>query len=375
VTQLPEPCRRLLKVQRGVVATWQADQTGITPAQMRSLVRSGRWQRLHLGVYAAFTGEPPRHARLWGAVLRAGPRSALSHETAAELYGLQRRSTLLHVTIPASQRLEPIPGFVIHRSTRFWEACDPGLRPPRTLIDETVLDLAQEAASFDDVVALVARACQQGLTTPFLLSETLSQRTRSRWRTEIDLALRDVSDGVHSPLEFRYVHDVERAHGLPDAKRQTVGAARGHLVRRDARYGYGLVVELDGQASHPDEQRWRDKHRDNAAAADGLATLRYGWADVTERACETAAEIGQVLRLGGWPGPLRTCGPACRLPPAALAAPPTPAAPRPPQSPPLPPQHPLARPSTPLANDLGGSRALYARQPPRSLENGDPRGG
>jgi hypothetical protein len=340
VTQLPDSCRRLLKVQRGVVATWQADQTGITPAQMRSLVRSGRWRCLHLGVYAAFTGEPPRQAALWAAVLRAGPRSALSHETAAELYGLRRRSTLLHVTIPASQRLEPISGFAIHRSIRFWAVCDPGSRPPRTLIDETVLDLVQESASFDDVVALVARACQQGLTTPFLLSESLSQRTRSRWRTEIDLALQYVADGVHSPLEFRYVRDVERAHGLPDAKRQTVGAARGHLVRRDARYRYGLVVELDGQASHPDEQRWRDKHRDNAAAADGLATLRYSWADVTERTCETAAEIGRVLRLRGWPGPLRTCGPACRLPPAALLASPAPDLPQPS---PRQPQHPFGQ--------------------------------
>jgi hypothetical protein len=283
---------------------------------MQNFVRSGRWRRLHLGVYAAFTGEATRHAWLWAAVLRAGPHSALSHETAAELHGLLQRSRLLHVAIPASQRLEPIPGFVIHRSTRFWEACDPRSRPPRTLIDETVLDLVQQAASFDDVVALLARACQQRLTTPFLLGETLRQRTRCAWRAEIDLALRDVSEGVHSPLEFRYVRDVERAHGLPDAQRQAVGTARGHLVRRDARYSrYGLVVELDGAASHPDEQRWPDKHRDNAAAAQGLITLRYGWADVTEHACETADEIGRVLRLRGWPGPLRRCGPACRLPP------------------------------------------------------------
>src|ERR1700734_2504751 len=53
--QFTEPCRPLLKSQRGVVPPWQADQAGITPAEMRSLVRSGRWRRLHLGVYAAFT--------------------------------------------------------------------------------------------------------------------------------------------------------------------------------------------------------------------------------------------------------------------------------------------------------------------------------
>jgi hypothetical protein len=316
VTQLPEPCRRLLKVQRGVVATWQADQAGITPSQMRSFARWGRWQRLHLGVYATFTGEPPPDARIWAAVLRAGPQAILSHETAAELHGLRdRHTTPLHVTVPKSQRLDPICGIVIHRSSRVLEARDPGLLPPRTSIDETVLDLVQTAASFDDVVALLARSCQRQLTKPFLLSESLRLRAKSRWRSEIDVALRDIADGVHSPLEYRYVRDVERRHGLPAAKRQQGAIQRGHRIYRDARYGlYRVVVELDGKASHPDEQRWEDKHRDNAAAVEGFVTLRYGWADVTERTCETAAEIGAVLRNRGWPGLLRNCGPSCRVP-------------------------------------------------------------
>ena len=57
-----------------------------------------------------------------------------------------------------------------------------------------------------------------------------------------------------------------------------------------------------------------DDVADNAAAADGLFSLRYGWADITEHACETACEVGAVLSRRGWPGPLRKCGPDCRLP-------------------------------------------------------------
>jgi hypothetical protein len=316
VTQLPGRCHKLLGRQRGVIATWQADSADLSPRRMENLVRTGRWQRLHLGVYAAFTGEPPRDAVLWSAVLRAGPQAILSHETAAELHGiLDKPAKRIHVTVPQPQHMHPVPGLVIHRSSRILEARDPGSLPPCTMIDETVLDLAQAAATFDDVVALVARACQQGLTTPFLLSESLVLRAKFRWRREIDLALRDVADGVHSPLEYRYVRDVERAHGLPAAKRQARASQHGRRASRDARYGrYGLVVELDGKASHPDEQRWRDKHRDNAAAAEGLTTLRYGWADVTERTCETAAEIAAVLRRRGWPGSLHRCGPRCRIP-------------------------------------------------------------
>jgi hypothetical protein len=315
VAQLPDRCQRLLKVQRGVIASWQADQAGITHSRMRNLVRYGRWQSLQLGVYAAFSGEPSREAVLWSAVLRAGPQAILSHETAAELDGLlDKRDKRIHVSVPHPQHMRPVPGLVIHRSSRILQARDPRLLPPRTMIDETVLDLVQAATSFDDVIALLARACQKRLTTPFLLSESLRLRAKARWRSEIDLALRDVADGVHSPLEYRYVHDVERAHGLPTAKRQTSASQHGGRIHRDARYGrYGLVIELDGQASHPDERRWHDKHRDNAAAAEGLATLRYGWADVTERTCETAAEIAEVLRRRGWPGPLLRCGPNCRI--------------------------------------------------------------
>jgi hypothetical protein len=52
-------------------------------------------------------------------------------------------------------------------------------------------------------------------------------------------------------------------------------------------------------------------YRDNAAAALGLVTLRYSWADVTLRPCWVAEQVGQVLASRGWPGPLRRCGPAC----------------------------------------------------------------
>ena len=51
--------------------------------------------------------------------------------------------------------------------------------------------------------------------------------------------------------------------------------------------------------------------RDNANLAQGTRTLRYGWPDVTEYRCRTAAEIAGVLRRQGWTGSLRRCGPAC----------------------------------------------------------------
>jgi len=312
--ELPRPCLRLLSAQCGVIASWQAEAAGISGRHMRNLELSGRWQRLHFGVYAAFTGQPPRSAGLWAAVLRAGPRAILSHETAAELDGLSDKpSKVIHVTVRSEQHRQPVAGVVIHRSSRSIAFKQHRPLPPRTATEETVLDLADATASFDTVVWLVARACRGGLTTPFLLADSLQLRARARWRGKLREALQDVAEGVHSPLEYRYLHGVERAHGLPRPDRQAEADRQPGRIFRDIHYRrYGVAVELDGTASHPDEQRWQDKRRDNAAAADGIFTLRYGWADVTERPCETAREIATVLARGGWPGTLRRCGPECR---------------------------------------------------------------
>jgi hypothetical protein len=133
-----------------------------------------------------------------------------------------------------------------------------------------------------------------------------------RWRGWVTAALHDAADGVHSPLERRYVHGVERAHGLPPARRQARRRhGSGNRYLDNLYEPFRLCVELDGNAAHPAEGRWRDTRRDNANLAQGVRTLRYGWPDVTEYRCRTAAEIAEVLRGQGWTGTLRRCGPAC----------------------------------------------------------------
>src|SRR5262249_42109168 len=157
--------------------------------------------------------------------------------------------------IPAAQRLKPIDGFVIHNSVRIREARHPGLLPPRTMIEETVLDLTQDVSSFDDVVSLLTKACQRRLTFPWMLRERVDMRAKFRWRAEILQPLDDVKAGVPSPLEYRSLRDVERAQGLPAGERQVPAVQSGRTIYRDVLYKhYGVVVELDGRASHADRR-------------------------------------------------------------------------------------------------------------------------
>jgi len=315
--ELPEDCQEVVSYQRGVLSRAQALDAGVGAAVVASRLRAGHWQRLHRGVYATFTGEPGREAELWAALRRAGPAAVLSHHTAAELSQLTtRRSPLIHVTVPRQQHLRPIPGIVVHRSGRIEAARHPGHTPPRTRIEETTLDLAGTAAELDDALAWLARACGGRLTTPDRLRAAVDSRARVRWRTELAAALDDIADGAHSVLELRYLRRVERPHRLPRAQRQ-VRVVRGRRTEyRDALYPeYGVAVETDGQIAHPLAARWQDQHRDNAATATGINTLRYGWTDITQRPCEVAAEVAAVLRLRGWTGMPRPCGPTCPIRP------------------------------------------------------------
>jgi len=311
---LPVALRNLVRHQLGVVSRSQVIRAGLTADMIKFRVRSGRWQQIYPGVYATFTGVLGRGPQLWAALLSAGSGAVLSHDTAAELHRLIDRQTgAIHVMVPRQRHINPVSGAVIHRSGRAIEAVEGYSNPPRTKVEETVLDLTQTARTFDDVCGWVTRAFARDLTDEARLRKAMTQRTKLRWRSDLDELIAAVSGGDHSVLEFRYHRDVERAHGLPKPDRQVPftgpGGRRG---RRDRVYQeYGVVVELDGRLAHPAEHQRRDQARDNAAAVGGQQTLRYGWPQVKWEACATAAEVAKVLRRHGWEGRPRPCSPGC----------------------------------------------------------------
>jgi hypothetical protein len=246
--------------------------------------------------------------------LWAGGGAALSHETAAELQRLtEKPCDLIHVTVPWARRVAAPRGLMLHRCRRAGERVLVNSNPPRTKVEETVLDLAETAASFDDVCGWVTRAFAREVTDQERLQVAMRQRPRLRWRADLHELIAAAADGDHSVLEFRYDRDVERAHGLPEPVRQApFTGPDGRRGRRDRVYqGYGVVVELDGRLGHGPEEKWRDKDRDNAAAAGGQQSLRYGWTHVRWHPCATALQVATVLKVHGWDGWPRPCSPGC----------------------------------------------------------------
>jgi hypothetical protein len=318
---LSESCQQLLEEQGGVIARWQAPAVSLDPSVIDRRLRQGRWQPLYRGIYATFTGRPERESLMWGAVLRAGPNAALSYQTAAELDGLtDTRIAAIHVTVSpqrqikvsGTERSATAPRIIVHRSARLAAARHPVRVPPRTRVEETVLDLAQASACFEEALAWTVAACERRRTTHAALLTAMGIRPRMRWRAELSAALDDIGAGIHSVLEFRYVRGVERPHGLPAGRRQARQSRGSRSNYLDTLYAdFGLAVELDGRAAHRARDRWHDAHRDNFLAAAGIVTLRYSWADVTERPCQVAGEVGRALRRRGWPGSVSRCGLTC----------------------------------------------------------------
>src|SRR6202046_3134472 len=310
---IPQTLSGLARDQAGVVTRQQALGAGMSDGAIVAKIRFARWQRVHAGVYATFTGPMTRDAQLWAAVLAAGPGAQLSHQTAAEFNKLtDRPSPSIHVTIPPNRRIASPQGVIIHLSSTLtfgWRFAR-GI-PPHTFAEETVIDLVHAATDLNDVIACVTGGFGKRKLSEGRLKEVAAARKRLRWRGDLDEIILAGAGGAHPALEYRYDHDVEQAHGLPKAAKQVKytkpDGSRGY---RDRYYQkYKLIVELDGKQYHPQEYRGRDQDRDNDATATVGSTLRYGWVDVTSKRCGSARQVHAALARRGSPGPPKAWSP------------------------------------------------------------------
>lgn len=300
----PEDLLLLAAQQSWVVTAEQAIAHGLPRASLKRLVDHGVWQRLARGVFLLGVGEPTWLALAWAGTLIGGDRSRLGFAAAGHLWGLvEDPPPTIPVLVPWTTVLDPREPWTFRRER-------PGVRsdrspgyPSRTTLEDTVIDLCADATP-RELVSIVTGAVQSRRTSTAALLAALDRRTRLSQRGLLKELLADVGEGAESALELRYLHDVERRHRLPRARRQHRSARRRAV--RDLRYEeYALLIELDGRVHIAG--RFRDMERDNGALLDGEVTLRYGWADVSGRPCQVAGEVARLLTLRGWSGLLTRC--------------------------------------------------------------------
>jgi hypothetical protein len=254
---------------------------------------------------------------VWAGLLWAGNGAALGRSTALRQFGgkgVPDEGTI-HVVVDHAVRISDTVGVAVTRRQDLTGLVHPVKRPPSVRLEDAALHEAAARTRVSDGLAILADVCQQRATTEARLRQTLTELPRLRNRRVWAAVLDDVASGANSLLEVRYLRDVERAHGLPTPNRQQVGTSVGRRVWRDGEYpAFGVTLELDGRLGHEwATDRRHDRRRDLVVAGSGGVTLRHGYADVLEEACETAALVVRVLWSRGWPGQPKACGRACRI--------------------------------------------------------------
>jgi predicted transcriptional regulator of viral defense system len=91
----------LVTRQHGVIARWQLLDLGFSAAAIRHRLDSGRLYLIYRGVYAVGRKELPQEGKWMAAVLAAGPGAILSHQSAAELWGIRSPlGGIIDVSVP-----------------------------------------------------------------------------------------------------------------------------------------------------------------------------------------------------------------------------------------------------------------------------------
>ena len=274
--------------QYGAFSLTQARKAGLTDTMIQRRLESGAWMRVVAEVYV-LTSSPPRWERQVAAAILSRREAIVSGTTAAVLHGYEGfRPGRPEITVPdgVSSR-SPVARVV--RSRWFDEISTTRLSGFRVASEaETILALAGrltvaqlesllddrvtagkvEVDDFEVIRRRVAGGRVRGSARLFPL---LDERAVNAWEppgNQLERYLDLLTDDPRIP-------SVSRQHPFRLADRDSI------VDRFIARWR--LILEADGRRWHTRRADFeRDRQRDNAAAAQGLAVLRFTWRMLTQ---------------------------------------------------------------------------------------------
>jgi very-short-patch-repair endonuclease len=284
----------LAERQHGIVTARQLIALGISATERRYRVRVGRLHPIHRGVYAVGHRDLSENGLFIAAVAAVGAEAALSHVSAAALWGLMQSTGDVHVTTTRS--IKPRPGIRLH-ITRSLPAPDVtrhyGI--PVTTPACTVLDVAQ-GLSERKLRRLVHEGEVQRLVSNGDLREQLH---RSPGRRGGPRLLAIVDEGpVRTRSEFEEVtYDLLRRNGFPRPRTNTPLPGLPSWLEVDFHFpGTSLVIEADGEQFHG--TRWRrrtDARKQAMIEAAGFRVIRLTWEQVTGDEAQTVRRLRRAL--------------------------------------------------------------------------------
>ncbi|MGB7980560.1 MAG: hypothetical protein WCF36_07180 [Candidatus Nanopelagicales bacterium] len=259
--------RRLLRSQRGVIASWQAREVGLSVRQLNR-ARLTTWQQVTARTFVAGELEVTAAQLRVAGVLEGGPQAALTGTSALVESGWTGDSAgCVDIVVARGQRSRQVPAPPWLRVHVTVDVPPRSGRPSRVTAARAVVDSAAWARTPRERLFLLTSAVQQRLTNPDQIRRQLLSRGRVPFAREIRDVLDEIEGGVTSTAEADFRRAC-RARGLPTPRMQVRRFVGGRVRRTDAEFtlpdGRLLIVEIDG-VGHLGVAQWHaDLARQNA---------------------------------------------------------------------------------------------------------------
>jgi hypothetical protein len=262
----------LASVQHGLVTAAQLAEAGIGSSGISKRVQRGTLHRLHRGVYAVGHTADSWQRRWMAAVLASGNGAALSHRSAASLWGLLRpHSGPIEVVSRTRSGRSPRTGILLHR--------------PRTLrayeiVSRHRIPVTTPARTIDDLRdAVPARDWRRAVRQAELAKMRLNPQVKT--------------DRTRSDLEQDFLR-ICLTGGLP---RPEVNVKVGRWTVDSLWRAERLAVEVDSYLYHRGRIAFQDDHaRDLDLRRAGLQVRRFDEVQIETQPELVLADLRDALQ-------------------------------------------------------------------------------
>jgi hypothetical protein len=290
--------------------------SGLSRARVRTMVKRGALISVGHGAY--ITAElasrmlilPERDTaiRAMAALATLGPGTVVSHDTAAELHGLDRLTCGQRLTVSRppglGSRSASEPGVLVHAAAL--PAVDVGWRfgVPVTTVPRTVIDLAR-TLDFRSGLVVADSALHQHLTSKRELRDVLA--ACRRWPGAVKAAeVISFADALAESVLESLARAVFRDLGLPAPELQVeIRDADGNFIGRvDFLWRqFRTIAEVDGALKYDGRGRARAQlRRDKLLRAADYEVEHFTWRDVVHGQDGVGRSLRAAFRLGGQHG-------------------------------------------------------------------------
>lgn len=288
----------LARGQGGVFSRTQVAAVGLSRSAVAHRLNTGRWVVVQGRILAASSSELGAGARLWAAILTAGPRTVLSHRSAGQLWQLGVCDDGPVELITTARRTPTITGAVVRRRVLEPDEVTELRGLAVTSRERTLLDCLA-TLPLADAEALLDQAWRHGLITPPALRGCVEQ-----WRGRVGTEqLRLLADEMRSTRAWepytRLAHTLQTAGVRGWGRDVHVPTPDGVLLVRLGFPRSRLAVHV-GDRYRPDGAV--DGERQNALSRVGWRVVHVRWFDAMHdrrRSVELVREGLEIARANG----------------------------------------------------------------------------